>query len=223
MKGLFVIGTDTGVGKTLVCAGLVKALYGAKKVCYWKPVQTGTIVGDDTQEVREATGIQDPDAFLEPAYRFPDAVSPYVAAEKWGKRVDLDHMIETFERKVADGYTVVIEGAGGILVPFNEKELMIDFIARTKLPVLIVGEDRVGVINQVLLTTRAAAERGIKIEGVVLTRTRGSFGNASCINMFAGVQVLAEVPPIQDRHSMVAYIGGHERLRKLVGVPALPR
>lgn len=223
MKGLFVIGTDTGVGKTLICAGLLKAMHGSAKVCYWKPVQTGTIIGDDTQEVKEVTAIKDPECFLEPGYRFPDAVSPFYAGEKWGKRVEIDQLMETFKKKSADGTFMIIEGAGGILVPLNEKDLLIDLIQPTGLPLLIVGEDRVGVINQTMLTVRAAKERGIQTAGVILTRSRGGFGNANAINTFAGVQVVAEVPPIQDRHSLVAYVGGHEKVRKLLGVTPLPR
>ena len=82
--GVFVIGVDTGVGKTTLCAGLLKMLVGSRKVAYWKPVQTGTIVGDDTKDIRKATQLSD-DYFVEPAYRFPDPLSPHFAARKWGK------------------------------------------------------------------------------------------------------------------------------------------
>src|SRR5262245_3565392 len=108
--GVFVIGVDTGVGKTTLCAGLLKMLVGARKVAYWKPVQTGTIVGDDTKDIRKATQLSE-DYFVEPSYRFPDPLSPHFAARKWGKTLDTKVIVDAFEQAKRDKGFLIIEGA----------------------------------------------------------------------------------------------------------------
>jgi len=221
MKSVFIVGIDTGVGKTTVAAGILKLLYGIKKVCYWKPVQTGTIVGDDTATVKGMTEFE-PDVYLEPAYRFAEPVSPHVAAKKWGKKVDLGHLRQIFEERVKAGYFIVIEGAGGLLVPFNETELQIDFVSLLKIPMILVAEDRVGAINQSLLSIRAARDAGIELLGVILTRTRRTLGNSESISHFGSVEILAELDPTEDPRTVVAEVAGHRRLRGLFGVSNLP-
>lgn len=222
MSGIFVIGVDTGVGKTIVSAGLMLLLHGTRKLQYWKPVQTGTIIGDDTTEVRNLTSLSN-DAFIDPTYRFPDPISPHMAAKKWGKEIDISELVRIQKEREAEGNFLVIEGAGGVLVPFNDRELQIDFIRSTQFPIIIVAQDRVGAINQTLLTANAAREAGIPILGVVLTRARGQFGNAESIATFGKLDILAEFPPTDDKRSLVAQVGGHEKLRTLFKVPRLPR
>ncbi|MBI1862308.1 MAG: dethiobiotin synthase [Deltaproteobacteria bacterium] len=218
MEGVFVTGTDTGVGKTTVCAGLLKAIYGSKEVVYWKPVQTGTIVGDDTREVKAMTQL--PDAcFKEPSYRFPDPVSPHMAAEKWGKTIELDKLVADFQ---SSKQFQIVEGAGGILVPFNDSVLQIDFIKKIGLPVIIVGQDRVGAINHTLLTLDACRKGGIPIKGVILTRCRMTLGNGPVISKFGQVEVLATFTPTDDPKSLVAQVASNTRLRQLFNVAPLP-
>lgn len=222
MAGIFVIGVDTGVGKTIVSAGLMLLLNGTRKLQYWKPVQTGTIVGDDTTEVRNLSGLNN-ESFTEPTYKFPDPLSPHMAAKKWNKEIDVKELIRVAKEREADGAFLVVEGAGGLLVPFNEHELQIDFIKATKFPVIIVAQDRVGAINQTLLTANAARAVGIDIVGVVLTRSRGQFGNSESIATFGKLDILAEFPPTDDKRSLVAQVGANEKLRNYFKVPRLPR
>lgn len=221
MSGVFVIGVDTGVGKTIVSAGLMVLLNGTRKLEYWKPVQTGTIVGDDTTEVKNLTSLN-AESFAEPVYRFPDPISPHMAAKKWNKEIELKQLTAHLKEREGKGSFLVVEGAGGLLVPFNEKELQIDFIRATGFPVIIVAQDRVGAINQTLLTARVAREEKINILGVILTRSRGQFGNAESIATFGKLEILAEFPPTDDKRSLVGQVGGNERLRALFKVPKLP-
>lgn len=222
MDGVFVTGVDTSVGKTAFCSGLLKLLYGTRKACYWKPVQAGTIVSNDTEDAKSQTGLAD-EFFMDPLYRFAEPVVPYLAAKKWGKKIELEAFSKPFNAKRDAGYFVVVEGAGGLLVPFGENFLQLDLIKRLKLPVIFVAEDRVGSINQILLSLRVARDEGLSILGVVLTRSRRTFGNAECITHFGKVEILAEFDPAEDVKTLVAQIGGHSRLRDLFHVPSLPR
>jgi len=220
MDGVFITGTDTSVGKTVVCAGLLKLLHGSREVCYWKPVQTGSVLGDDTAEVRSLTELDK--SFLEPTYRFPDPVSPHFAARKWGKTIELEPMVKTFQQAKQQGRFVIAEGAGGVLVPFNEETLQIHFIQRLGLPVILVGEDRVGGINHALLSLNACREAGVQVLGVILTRARGTLGNAESISHFGKVDILAQLDPSEDVRTLVARVSSDSKLRSLFGVPTLP-
>lgn len=219
MEGVFITGTDTGVGKTTICAGLLKMIYGSRPVKYWKPVQTGTIVGDDTREVKGITGLAD-ECFAEPSYRFPDPVSPHLAAEKWGKIVQMSKLKGDFDKFKSN--FLVVEGAGGILVPYSESILQIDFTKEIRLPVIIVGQDRVGAINHTLLTLEACRRVGVEILGVILTRFRMTLGNGSIISSFGKTEVLANFAPTDDPKLLVAQVMSNDRLRQLFNVPVLP-
>ena len=222
MDGVFVIGTDTGVGKSIVCAGLLKLVVGTKEIVYWKPIQTGTIVGDDTKAVKSLTDLAD-GYFLAPNYRFPEPLSPHMAASKWGKRIELDSLEATYRAAREQKKFVLVEGAGGILVPFNDQTLQIDFIKRLKLPLIIVSQDRVGAINQCLLTLNAARAEKIEVLGIILTRSRQTLGNAEAIKQFGKVEILAELDPTEDSRTVVAQVGANSRLRELFAVSALPK
>ncbi len=221
MNGIFVIGVDTNVGKTTVAAGIVKMLHGSKPVRYWKPVQTGTIVGDDTTDVKAATELPS-ECFMEPAYRFTDPLSPHYAAKKWNKRIDLDEMAKTALAEMAEGTFLVMEGAGGLLVPYNEKELQIDFLQKVGLPLLIITNDRVGAINQTLLTLHECERQNLKVLGVIVTKARGNLGNAEAITHFGKVDVLAEFPTTEESTALLGKVAANPRLRKIFGLPLLP-
>lgn len=222
MDGIFVTGTDTGIGKTTVSAGLLKLLYGYKKVAYWKPVQTGTVIGDDTQDVRELTELPEA-AYLTPEMRFVDPVAPYEAAKKWKQKIDIDLLAERFKQYNKEGF-VIVEGAGGLLVPLTETELQDALIKKLGLPVLIVAANQLGTINQTLLTIKQCRASGIEVLGVVLSRS-GRFaglGNKESIERYGNVEVLAELPEQTDRRAVVGAVSAHPRLRKLFGVAELP-
>jgi len=88
MDGIFVTATCTEVGKTTISAGLLRLMHGHRKVAYWKPIQTGTVIGDDTNDVKELTEFGK-EYFLDPVYRLPETLAPYLAARAFGKKIDL--------------------------------------------------------------------------------------------------------------------------------------
>jgi dethiobiotin synthetase len=154
MKGLVVTGTDTGIGKTVVAAGLVAVLGGR----YWKPVQAGLADGTDSEVVVALA----PGALVHPeAYRLNTPCSPHHAAALDGVTIDPERLA----LPTGDG-PLVVEGAGGVLVPLREDWLFADQIARWGLPVVLVARTALGTINHTLLSIEALRARGVTIAGV---------------------------------------------------------
>lgn len=223
MNSIFVMGADTSVGKTLVSAGLLKAGVGHGDIAYWKPIQTGTIVGSDSDEVRSLTALENEPLVLESIYRFADPMTAVLAAEKWGKSLDLETITQQYEVYKKQGKTLIIEGTGGLLAPLNDQYFQADLVQRLGCQVLVVGEDRTGIVNQVLMTLRCARDWKLNIVGVVLMNSRGNLGNAPAIDRFGGgTKVILEVPPMPDKRSMVANLAMAPELRKVLGVPVIP-
>ncbi len=220
MDGVFITGVDTNVGKTVVAAGIMKMLYGSKNARYWKPVQTGTIVGDDTNDIKASTELP-AELFIEPAYRFSDPLSPHFAAKKWNKRIDVDEMVKTAQAEMKKSF-LVMEGAGGLLVPLNDLETQADFLEKLKLPLLVITSDRVGAINQTLLTLNECTRKNLKVLGVIVTKSRGNLGNAEAIAHFGKTEVLAEFPNVEDSQALTGKVAGNSRLRQLFGIQVLP-
>lgn len=188
MKGLFVTGTDTGVGKTVVSAWLMLALDGE----YWKPVQTGLSEGEtDTHTVRRLTGL--PDArFHHPVYEFEAPLSPHAAARLENVTISLEDF-SLPESPEGVRRPVVVEGAGGVLVPLNDTELMTDLMARLGLPVVVVARTGLGTINHSLLSLEALRGRGVELAGVVFSGPPDA-GNREAVACLGRVRVLGELP-----------------------------
>jgi malonyl-CoA O-methyltransferase len=183
-RGVFVTGTDTGVGKTLVSAWLVKA-WGAD---YFKPVQTGLAEeAGDTATVAALAGAE-PERLHPPVHAFDPPVSPHLAAEQAGVEIRLDDFRLPESRRA-----IVVEGAGGALVPLNGQHTMLDLMVRLDLPVVVVVADRLGAINQTLLTLQALRARGLEVLGVVLTGHPFA-DNRAAIERHGAVRILAELP-----------------------------
>jgi len=177
VRGVFVTGTDTGVGKTVLSAALMLRYPDAT---YWKPIQTGS--DDDTAEVRRLSGGR----VIDKGIRLPDPVSPHLAAQRAGVTIDLNRLIPP-------SGLCVVEGAGGVLVPVNESQLMADFMVKLGLPILIATRSTLGTINHTLLTLEALRARSLKIAGVVMIGDRNS-DNLAAIEYYGKVPVLAEMP-----------------------------
>ncbi|MHB1025986.1 MAG: dethiobiotin synthase [Desulfobacteria bacterium] len=176
MKGVFVTGTGTCVGKTVVCgllAGFLRAQ--GMRVTTQKWVETGVTDGpSDIDEHRRLMGDLDATAEPPPAdrcpYRFSLPASPHLAAAREKRRVD-PAVIEAAYRRLAETHDIVlVEGAGGFLVPLSEELLTGDLVARIGLPVLMVVGNRLGCVNDVLLTAEAVRRRGIPLLGLVFNR-----------------------------------------------------
>lgn len=183
MRGVFVTGTDTDVGKTLVSAWLTQAW----RADYWKPVQTGaadiTDYGTVAKLVPEAT-------IHPPAYVFQAPLSPHEAARRERARIDLSALVPpTTERPL------VVEGAGGAMVPLNEVALTVDFMERLGLPTVVVARSGLGTINHTLMTLEVLRRRRIPILGVVMNGQLNP-GNRQAIEHFGGAPVLAEIQPL---------------------------
>jgi dethiobiotin synthase len=164
--GLFVTGTDTGVGKTAVSAALLRRFRRQRAPRYWKPIQTGIEQDDDTETVRRlaaATAME----VLDEGIRLPRPVSPHLAARLRGETISLPELIDIFNRQ-RDGRYWIVEGAGGALVPVNDDETMADLMVMLGLPVLVVARTALGTINHTLMTLETLRRRALHIAGVVM-------------------------------------------------------
>lgn len=177
---LLVTGTDTGIGKTLVSAWL--CLHG--RADYWKPIQSGTADGTDTGDVCELVpGV----GCHPPAYVLSQPLSPHESARRDGITIELDRFC------CPDAERLVVEGAGGVLVPINKHQTMLDLMVHLGLPVLLVSQSRLGTINHTLLSLMALRQRGLEILGVVMSGPLSAI-NREAIEHFGQVRVLAEIP-----------------------------
>ena len=179
MRGLFVTGTDTGVGKTVLSAAL---LLRYPEASYWKPIQTGP--DDDTTEVRRLTGGRVIDAGI----RLPDPVSPHLAAQRVEMPIDLDPLVSQVHTT-----PMIAEGAGGVLVPVNDAQTMADLMTMLGLPVIVAARTTLGTINHTLLTLEALRARKLRIAGVVMIGQCDA-DNRAAIEHYGRVAVLAEMP-----------------------------
>lgn len=157
MTSAFVVtGTGTGIGKTVFAAALTCALDG----CYWKPVQAGTDGGGDRATVLALTGL-DPARLLPEAYRLATPCSPHRAAELDGVVIDIAALVPPLCPR-----PLVIEGAGGVLVPVTRGTSFADLFARWQRPVILVAATALGTINHSLLSIEALRARGVPIHGI---------------------------------------------------------
>jgi dethiobiotin synthetase len=193
-KGLFIAGTDTGVGKTFVAAGLAAALRAKdSNVGVFKPFESGVGGGHaDYKILKEASGSTDPDDWICP-YRFEEALAPAVAAERAGVAIDWCHMTDCFESIAVKHDFVIVEGAGGLLVPLSEGKTNVDLIRECEFPVLLVARLGLGTINHTLLSLEALQSRKIPCAGVVLNQTTENAGAAEKTNP-AALRKLSNVP-----------------------------
>ena len=187
-QDLFVTGTDTGVGKTLVSALLCAALEGV----YWKPIQTGATEDSDRRTVMELAelGVE---RTLPECYVFDPPVSPHLAAERAGATIDLA-TIRRPQGKLAG--PLIVEGAGGVMVPVNGTEFMLDLMRRLALPVVVVARSALGTINHSVLTLRALQGAGLEVKGVVVVGAPNA-DNERAIERYGCVPVIGRVPLLE--------------------------
>ena len=159
MRKIFVAGIGTDVGKTVVSAVLVQAL----KADYWKPIQTGADFDSDTEHVKKLV-TNDTSVFHKEAYSLKASVAPYAAAQAENIRIDINSICIP---KVA--HTLIIEGAGGLLVPINEKDLMTDLIKKLNTEIILVVQNYLGSINHTLLSIEALKSRNMPVLGIIIS------------------------------------------------------
>lgn len=158
MRKIFVTGIGTDVGKTVVSSVLVEAL----KADYWKPVQTGSFFSTDTAKVQKWVSNSE-SRFHPEGYLLKQYMSPHAAAELEDVEIKLAHL----QVPETDNKTLIIEGAGGLMVPLNRTEFMIDMIQKFDAEVILVIQNYLGSINHTLLSIDALKHRKLKILGVV--------------------------------------------------------
>ena len=208
MNGYFISGTDTGIGKTLISAMLLTATRGR----YWKPVQSGIADGTDTKTVSKLTGLGD--MHFEPeSYVLEQPLSPHLSSRLDNIRIETVRIIEDFQEIKArkqmpftsdtinyhefSPNLLIIEGAGGLLVPLNENDLVIDLIMEFGFPVVLVCRSTLGTINHTLLSLEALKSRNIPVAGVVMSGPENT-ENRKAVETYGRVRVLAEIPVLGD-------------------------
>ncbi|NOZ95373.1 MAG: dethiobiotin synthase [Acidobacteria bacterium] len=203
MRGIFVSGTDTGVGKTVVATGLIRMLRRlGSRVGALKPVETGVEIDGtgpaDWRLLAEAAGIGCPREWVAPCV-FPDPLAPLEAARRSHTAISIGSLDQAIQRFDAFDW-VVVEGAGGLAVPITESLDMAGLAVRWNLPVLIVARPGLGTINHSLLSITYARSRGLEVVGVVLCHTVAAPDdvsaqtNPSLIQELSGVPVLGIIP-----------------------------
>ena len=201
--GIFITGTDTGVGKTLVAAALAVALkHAARTVAVMKPIETGvsasTVAQSDAERLRSIIDSEEQLETVSP-YRFALPLAPLAAAQAEQQTISAETIRKVY-RLLADRYDyTVVEGVGGVLVPITPTSDLTDLIAQLRLPAVVVGRSSLGGINHARLTIEALRRKKIFVVALVLNQTQ---------------PVRSKLARIQERTTV-------EFLRKQAGVPVL--
>ncbi len=220
MKGIYVAGTDTGVGKTMACGLLARFLLSrGLRVTTQKWVQTGVGAAPaDLSEHRRLMGLPEPSPGELPElcpYRFPFPASPHLAAARGGRAIEERVIAEAYRRLAASHEIVLVEGTGGFLVPLGDGLLAGDLAARLGLSALVVVANRLGCINHALLTVEAVRRRGMELSGLLFNRVQPPGGgapeealadNVRIVEKISGAPVLGELPFLAAPEDGVAAI-----------------
>ncbi|MBF0416298.1 MAG: dethiobiotin synthase [Magnetococcales bacterium] len=190
LQGYFVTGTDTDVGKSIASAWLMLRL----AADYWKPVQSGSLDNTDTQIVQRLTGCE-ACRFHPSTFCLSHPLSPHESARRDGIAIALDDFsLPSCHRPL------VVEGAGGLLVPLNDRHFMIDLIVRLNLPVILVARTTLGTINHTLLSLEALRLRHIPVQGVILNGPDNP-ANFKAIRTYGKIPILAHIPTLGSLNS----------------------
>ena len=208
-EGIFITGTDTAVGKTLIAAGLVAALKErGVDVGVMKPLESGAPsfgsapIPRDALYLKEIAGVID-DLNLINSYCFQAPLAPGVAAEKEGVEIDLKRIKMQYEELKGRHQFMVVEGAGGLLVPVAEGVLLPELIKLLELPLILVARSSLGTINHILLSLFYCQEEGLEVKGVIMSESTpdadpSEESNAQVVAQFSGVPVLGSLPYLRD-------------------------
>jgi dethiobiotin synthetase len=200
-KPIFVTGIGTGIGKTIVSAVLVEKL----KADYWKPIQSGDLEDNDTLKVQGL--VSNTKSFFHPeAYRLTQPFSPHKSAAIDGVRIDAARIIAPVTAN-----TLIVEGAGGLMVPLNNSFLMIDLIKQLGAEVILVTQNYLGSINHTTLSIYALKKEGIPIKGIIFNGAEDIYSKEFILG-YSGLSLLAHIPEyrVLDKKSIIDagdYIG----------------
>ncbi|MEE9494552.1 MAG: dethiobiotin synthase [Gammaproteobacteria bacterium] len=216
MKGYFIAGTDTGVGKTCVSAALIRGLAAAgKQVAGMKPVASGcekTVDGlrnEDALLLMAAANVEKPYPMVNP-FAFEPAIAPHLAADLAGIQIDSGNIHSVFTACCEDLDNIIVEGVGGWLVPINARESMADLAVLLNLPVLLVVGIRLGCISHTLLTVAAIEASGLPLAGWIANRVDSECqqqeGIIASIKKRIDAPLIADIPWCLDVATMPALV-----------------
>lgn len=207
-RGLFVAGTDTGVGKTVVAAALLHGLASRNlRAAGMKPVAAGSVrrrgvwINEDVEALRAAATVDVPREWMNP-YCFAPPIAPHIAAAEARIAVRMDRIRQAYARIAARSDVVVVEGVGGVLVPLGPRLSAVDLPDRLQLPVVLVVGLRLGCINHALLSVEALVGRGLRLAGWVGNRIDPEMSraaqNVDAIRRRMPAPLLGVIPTVPD-------------------------
>jgi len=208
-KGVFIIGTDTGVGKTVVAAGLALCLRDrGVKVGVMKPIATGCMSSDkrlySTDAIYLFEAAENEYPLLSNPIRFRNPLAPHVASQIEKTPVDMRKILWAYHEICRLYDFIIVEGIGGLLVPFTDNYFVADLVKEFNLPVIIVARGTLGTINHTLLTVQAAVNRGLNVLGIILNAvpqanlSMAELTNPRVIQDLTGLPVLGILPKLSD-------------------------
>jgi dethiobiotin synthetase len=199
-KGVFVTGSDTGVGKTVIAGAIAAAIKAhGLDVGVMKPVASGakeidgSLVSEDVVYLKEIIDSTDDDDLVNPI-RLKPPIAPTIAAVKSGVPIDIDKVWKSYEELTNRHDFVVVEGIGGLMVPVDDTLFVADLVCKMDLPLVIVSRDCLGTINHTLLTVEYAKSRNIRIKGIIINMLKGDDGFVREIEKYSSVPVLGTIP-----------------------------
>ena len=193
MKRLFVTGIGTDVGKTVISAILTQKL----QADYWKPIQAGEL--DNTDSMKVSQWVENSTSVIHPeAYRLTQSMSPHAAAERDGVNIEMGNIIIPKTTR-----NLIIEGAGGLMVPLNQHDLVIDLISHLQADAVLVSRHYLGSINHTILSIEALRSRNIAIAGIIFNGDENR-DTESIIESVCAVPILGRIPKIDNlnQHSI---------------------
>ena len=216
-RGIYIIGTDTGVGKTAVAAGLMCLLLKNKcRAGYFKPVASGVKVVDGVSVSADAAFVNVVSGFAQKPeqvtpFVYADAVSPHLAARMAGRPIDRNVIRRSLDELKIRYDWIVAEGAGGLAVPLNDEEFMqYDLIRELKFPCLLVARAGLGTINHTLLTLGFAKSAGLTVRGIIINGMGDSLierDNAETIKKMSGVEAVFTLPIVSSLNTETLQTG----------------
>ncbi len=209
MKGIFITGTDTGVGKTIIAAAVARALrVKGLNVGVMKPIETGckkegdVLIPSDGEFLKYISDSDTPLNEITP-FCYETPVAPSVAADIEGRQVNIDALLELFSKRLQAHDFLVVEGVGGLKVPIRDDFFVSDLIRLMKLPVVVVAMNKLGVINHTFLTIQMAQAEELNIKGLIINDLRKKDDisvetNIAVIKRLIGVPLLGVFPYLKD-------------------------
>ncbi len=229
-KGVFVTGSDTGVGKTVIAGAIAAAVKAhGLGVGVMKPVASGAkeiegkLVSEDAVYLKKIIDSTDDDDLVNPI-RLEPPIAPTMAALKSGIQIDIDKICSAYKELTNRHDFVVVEGIGGLMVPIDDTLFVADMVSKMDLALVIVSRDYLGTINHTLLTVEYARSRNIRIKGIVINMLKGNDDFVQEIEKHSSAPILGTIPYMENvRVEDCAYGNIVEHFRKEINISKIMR